>query len=394
MFENLIKGSQAHRSNVYWIFFALNAKPTSMRRALAERLAEDEPVIVVDRLLSVLRDHRALPLKERCNRLPGVKGPWNYQRLHFPERLPGMSGILRQLNRRQLQCDLNQLLPQIARRIVCYDSPTQDNLVGKLREDVSIYLAIDDRTITTWGEPISGELEAEVRLLSKVDRVVCVSETLAEVLISRVPNGRTLPIHVLQNGYNERLFDPNLDRYEPESLRRIPRPRILVAGHISERIDWEGVKGAVKARPEWTWVFVGPADNGMKEKINALGGSNFYHPPVPVEQIPTWIKHCNACAVPYRLNPFTMASSPLKAVEYLAMDAPVLSTRIPSLECYDGAIEWVKEGDGESYAKALDEIANQAGKQEIRQLRRRVVSRDSWGGRVKQFREIVFDAIT
>jgi glycosyltransferase involved in cell wall biosynthesis len=89
-----------------------------------------------------------------------------------------------------------------------------------------------------------------------------------------------------------------------------------------------------------------------------------------------------------------MASSPLKAVEYLAMGAPVLSTRIPSLECYDGAIEWVKEGDGESYAKALDEIANQAGKQEIRQLRRRVVSRDSWGGRVKQFREIVFDAIT
>jgi hypothetical protein len=53
MFEDLIKGSQNHRSNVYWIFFALNAKPTSMRRALAERLAEDEPVIVVDRLLSV-----------------------------------------------------------------------------------------------------------------------------------------------------------------------------------------------------------------------------------------------------------------------------------------------------------------------------------------------------
>jgi glycosyltransferase involved in cell wall biosynthesis len=323
-----------------------------------------------------------------------VEGSWNYQLLHLPERLPGMSGILRQLNRRQLQRDLNHLLPQIARRIVCYDSPTQDNLVGKLREDLSIYLAIDDRTITTRGEPISGELEAEVRLLSKVDRVVCVSETLAEVLRSRLPSGRTIPIHVLPNGYNERLFNPNLDRYEPDALRRIPRPRILVAGHISERIDWEGVKGAVRARPEWTWVFVGLADNGMKEKISALGGSNFYHPPVPVEQVPAWIKHCNACAVPYRLNSFTMASSPLKAVEYLAMGAPVLSTRITSLGSYDGAIEWVREGDGESYARAIDEIANQVKNQEIRQLRRRVVSGDSWGLRVKQFREIVFNAIT
>jgi glycosyltransferase involved in cell wall biosynthesis len=257
---------------------------------------------------------------------------------------------------------------------------------------VSIYLAIDDRTRTTWGEPISGELEAEVRLLSKVDRVVCVSETLAEVLRSRVPNGRTLPIHVLPNGYNERLFNPNLDRYEPDALNRIPRPRILVAGHISERIDWEGVKGAVKARPEWTWVFVGPADNGMKEKINALGGSNFYHPPVPVEQVPAWIKHCNACGVPYRLNPFTMASSPLKAVECLAMGAPVLSTRITSLECYDGAIEWVKEGDGESYAKALDKLLIQGQSKESVIFRQKTVVRNSWGLRVKQFREIVFNA--
>jgi glycosyltransferase involved in cell wall biosynthesis len=393
MFENLIKVSQTH-ANVCWVFFAVNAKPTSVRRALAERIAEDEPVIVVDRLLSVLRDHKALPLRERCDRLPGVEGSWNYQLLHLPERLPGMSGILRQLNRRQLQHDLDQLLPQIAGRVVCYDSPTQDNLVGKLREDLSIYLAIDDRTITTRGEPIPGELEAEVRLLSKVDRVVCVSETLAKVLRSRVPSGRTLPIHVLPNGYHERIFDPDVDQYEPDSLRRIPRPRILVAGHISERIDWEGVKGAVKARPEWTWAFVGPADAGMKEKINALGGSNCCHPPVPVEQVPAWIKHCDACAVPYRLNPFTMASNPLKAVEYLAMGAPVLSTRIASLERYDGAIEWVREGDGESYARAIDEIAKQAERQEIRQLRRRVVSGDSWGPRVKQFREIVFNAIT
>jgi glycosyltransferase involved in cell wall biosynthesis len=393
MSEDLIKVSQTHRSNVYWIFFAVNAKPTSMRRALAERLAEDEPVIVVDRLLSVLRDHKGLQLKERCDRLPGVEGSWNYQRLHLPERLPGMSGILRKLNRRQLQRDLNHLLPQIATRIVCYDSPTQDNLVGKLREEESIYLAIDDRTLTTRGEPISGELEAEVRLLSKVDRVVCVSETLAEVLRSRVPDGRGLPIHVLSNGYNERLFNPDVDRYEPDSLRRIPRPRILVAGHISERIDWEGVKGAVKARPEWAWIFVGPADKGMKEKISALGGGNFYHPPVPVEQVPAWINHCDACAVPYRLNPFTMASSPLKAVEYLAMGAPVLSTRITSLGSYDGAIEWVREGDAESYARAIDQIVNQEGKQESRQLRRRVVSGDSLGSRVKQFREIVFNGI-
>jgi hypothetical protein len=44
---------------VSWIFFAANAKPTSMRRALAERLAEKETVILVDQPVSILRDRRA-----------------------------------------------------------------------------------------------------------------------------------------------------------------------------------------------------------------------------------------------------------------------------------------------------------------------------------------------
>jgi hypothetical protein len=130
----------------------------------------------------------------------------------------------------------------------------------------------------------------------------------------------------------------------------------------------------------------------MREKISALGRSNFYHPPVPVEQVPAWIKHCNACAVPYRLNPFTMASSPLKAVEYLAMGATVLSTRITSLESYDGAIEWVKEGDGESYVKALDKLLIQRRSNESIIFRQKTLAKDSWSVRVKQFREIVFDA--
>ena len=377
-----------------WIFFAANAKPTFAQRALAERLAEIESVIIVDRPVSALRDRKLPALKARSNRLPGVEGCWHYRPLHYPERIPGLGRITRLMNSLRLQQELNQLLPHDGKRIVCFDSPTQDHLVWKLGEDISIYLAIDDKTLTVWGEPIHGELKAEKRLLSKVDKAVCVSETLAEVLRSRVPNGRTLPIQVLPNGYDERIFDPNKNFAEPTSIADIPRPRILVAGHVSERIDWDGIIGASRLRPQWAWIFVGPADKGMKEKIaNTLGEHGFYHLPIPVQDVPAWIYHCDAGAVPYCLNPFTRASSPLKPIEYLAMGAPVLSTRIPSLERYDGAIEWVNEGDGESYARALDEISNQAGSHEIRQLRRKVVSEDSWGVRVNQFREIVFNAI-
>lgn len=382
--------------NLYsWIFFAPNARPTFTQRALAERLAEKEPVVIVEGPVSVLRDRKIPPLKARSNPLLGVEGCWHYRPLHFPERLRGIGRMLHMINRCLLKRELNQLLPRNGSRVVCFDSPIQDHLVKQLGEDLSIYLANDDKTLTVCGDSIHGELEAEKRLLSKADKVICVSEVLANTLRLRKPVEKLLPIHVLPNGYDERIFDPNMDYAEPSFLTNIPRPRILVAGHISERIDWDGIAGSSQLQREWTWIFVGPTDKGMEARVTtSLGKHRFYHPPIPVHDLPAWIYYCDACSVPYRLNPFTRASSPLKAIEYLAMGAPVLSTRVPSLERYREAIEWVNEGDGESYARALDRFADQAGRQEIRELRQRAVSGDSWGDRVNQFREIVFNAIS
>ena len=389
------KANENHENAVSWIFFASSAKPTSMRRALAQRLAQIDPVVIVDQPVSLLRDKKIPAFGKRCGRLSGENETLHYQPIHFPEQVPGVGKILKELNQRRLQQELNSLLPKNGKRIVCYDSPTQDQLVSKLREDLSVYMAIDDRTLTVWGDPIQGEVEAEKRLLGKVDKVICVSKALADIIRSRIPTGRNIPIYVLPNGYDERLFDPTKVYPEPQMLVSIPRPRILVAGHVSERIDWEGIIRAYRLRPNWHWVFVGPADSGMKEKINkTLGINGRYHPPIPLTDVPAWIHHCEACAVPYRLNSFTRASHPLKALEYLAMGAPVLSTKIPSLERYQGVIEWVNEGDGESYARALDGLASQAGSQEIRELRRRAVSGDSWVVRVNQFRKIVFNAIS
>lgn len=74
------------------------------------------------------------------------------------------------------------------------------------------------------------------------------------------------------------------------------------------------------------------------------------------------------------------------------MGAPVLSTIIPSLKRYDEVIEWVNEGDGESYARALDNLAKQLSNQELRALRQRAMAGDSLSARVDQFRKMVCNA--
>jgi glycosyltransferase involved in cell wall biosynthesis len=392
--------SASSKARVAWIFFALNSKPTSMRRVLGERTAELEPAVIIESPISMIRSCSLPSLQQRKEPLNPNADCWKYHPLHFPERIPGFVPIIRFWNRRLLRSEIDRISPDSAFRVVCYDSPSQYHLVGKLRERISIYLAVDDRTLTVWGEPIRGELEAEKRLLAKVDKVVCVSEPLAETLKGRIPGDRKIPIHVLSNGYDERLFDPCRNHPEPQILTNIPKPRTLITGHISERIDWNGILDAAKARPQWNWIFVGPADSGLREKIGILddslneGGQTrrrrlHSFPPVPVSEVPSLIAHCDVCAVPYRLNSFTLASSPLKGIEYLAMGSPMLSTRIPSLKRYDRAIQWVEEGNGESYAQALDRLAEEKHNPGGIQIRRAAVAGDAWADRLREFRSLV-----
>ena len=378
-----------------WVFFANNAKPSSMRRALAYNLAERQRVVIISEPLSALRQGRRPALAERLTKQADRPCLREYTPVHFPERLPLVGHWMKRYGQQMLRRELDRVLAAFGpgRRVVCYDSPGQYPLVGTLGEDRGIYLAIDDRTITVEGEAIEGEAAAERELLRRVDRVICVSEPLAATLRFRAPATRHLPIEVLSNGFDERLFDPERAGAEPQGLTGVPRPRLLVAGHVSERIDWVGIAAAAALRPVWSWVFVGPADRGVAGRIAGIsaqtGARMLLRAAVPYATVPDWIAHCEACAVPYRLNAFTRASSPLKALEYLAMGAPTLATAIPSLSVFSEAILPVREGDGASYAVALDAAAAEGRSALAVQRRRTSVRNERWACKAERFREML-----
>jgi glycosyltransferase involved in cell wall biosynthesis len=336
----------------HWVFFAVDAKLSSLRKALALRLAESAPVVVIERAVSAIRQPRRWPMHARVHGL-------EYRPFHWPERMPILGRLGRELNVRRLRRELDRLCPP-GPRYVCYDSPSQAALAGRLNEACTIYLAIDDRTKTVAGLPIPGEEATERELLGQVDLVVCVSEHLAQVLRSRMPAKDPARLVVVENGFDERLFDASQEHVEPEGLRDVPRPRGLVAGHVSERIDWEGVAACRRRLPAVHWVFVGPADAGMIDRVGRVGAH--FRPPVPLAEIPAWIAHCDFGAVPYRLNAFTQASCPLKALEIMAMGAPVLATPVPSLLQFPGAVSFVRPGDGSSYASAVESLIVAGGK--------------------------------
>jgi UDP-galactopyranose mutase len=383
------------KQDTQWVFFANNAKPSSMRRALAYRLAERMPVVVVTEALSLLRERKRPALRNRVHARSDLGDLREYTPIHYPAGVPLVGSWLNAFCHQQIRTELASVLEPFGPRyrVVCYDSPSQFPLVGTLGEDLSVYLAIDDRTVTVSGDAIAGEKEAECNLIARVDRVVCVSEPLAATLRARASPGRNPRIDVLGNGYDERLFTPGQQSEEPACLAKVARPRILVTGHVSDRIDWEGIAAAAKSRPAWSWVFVGPADQGMSERISRIhsetGAPLFLYPPISYEAVPAWIAYCDACAVPYRLNAFTRASSPLKALEYLGAGAPVLSTEVPSLSAFGNAISWVREGDEMSYVAALDALAQTGRSLEAVERRCASVRQETWGHKALCFCELL-----
>lgn len=358
-----------------WIFFAIDAKTTSLRKGIARRVAEIEPVLVVERGVSVARSATGWSLSQRVS---GIE----YRPLHLPERVPVVGRAIRKCNIRRIRRELDRLCPP-GDRIVCYDSPAQHDFVGKLNEHCRIYLATDDWTVTLGGDPIPGELEAERKLLAQVDRVICIGQTLPDVLRPRVPEGCAPRFDVLDSAFDERLFDPAKTYSDPDLLRDVPRPRGVIPGHVSERIDWEGVAACRRLRPDVHWVFVGPADEGMAERVASIGAH--LRPKAPVEQIPGWLQHSDFCAVPYRLNAFTKASSPLKAMEALALGVPTLSTRVPVLEQFGQTIQWVREGDGDSYRSAVEGLLAEGRSPAAKARRQAAVASFTLEARVEQF---------
>lgn len=391
-----LAGGRALVVSYDWVFFATHAKPNSARRALPARLAAHANAVVVREPISAVREFgKLLSNRPRIVRAPSGGRLVEYHPLHFPTRVPVLGRWIKAYGEARMLQEIKELLPPrtgSAKLVVCYDSPQQFSLVREIGEDVSVYLAIDDRTLTTEGRPIAGELEAERELLGRVDRVVCISEELADTLRMRAPFNKHLPIDVLTNGYDERLFGS----YEwtcPAELGEVPNPRILISGHVSERIDWQGIQGAAELDPAWAWVFLGPADHGMAERITSIaqlsGAPMFWFPAVPHEQVPAWVAHCDACAVPYRLNAFTRASSPLKAIEYLAVGAPVLSTEIPSLAPFSGEISWVREGDGRTYASALEKLGRDQRSAEAVRRRQSSVGGHDWASKARRLERLL-----
>jgi len=109
-----------------------------------------------------------------------------------------------------------------------------------------------------------------------------------------------------------------------------PSPVIGYVGGLHRFVDYRLLVSLAKARPQWSFVFVGAAQTADVGELAGLPNVHLLGQR-PHSDLAQYIREFDVCTVPYLNADVTVTVVPLKINEYLAMGKPIVSTELPSI---------------------------------------------------------------
>ena len=168
--------------------------------------------------------------------------------------------------------------------------------------------------------------------------------------------------------FSNTVYEPNVCEYdmfraatarelaEPDDLRKIPHPRLLFIGALSEyKVDFDLIETVARRMPEVHWVMIGPEGEGQPDSrqltrlpnIHVLG-------PRPYNTLPAYMRYADAAVLPAMNNAYTASMFPMKFFEYLAGGLQVIATRLPALKEFKEL--YFPTDDADSFAAAVTAV--------------------------------------
>lgn len=177
----------------------------------------------------------------------------------------------------------------------------------------------------------------------------------------------------------------------PDDLAAIPAPRVGWFGVVDERVDYDLLRNAAAARPDLSFVIVGPAvkvdpaDFPQAPNLHWLGGRDY-------KELPLYCRGYDVCMMCFALNEATEFINPTKALEYLATGKPVVSTAVRDVvRQYQDTVLIAESTD--DFLKKVDESLS--GEHEDMVVRGVAKAKDaSWESTVGAMQQIIDEALT
>ena len=279
------------------------------------------------------------------------------------------AGLADFTSRQRLARAAARLRARGCRKLVLYVMrPDFAGALDQVEHDLSVYHIDDEYTFSTTEREVP---TVERKLLESVGQVFIHSPAMLRKKGHFNPDTEFVP-----NGVDYKLYATPVP--EPDDLRDIPRPRIGYVGTIKRMVDWELLLELSAARPEWSFVFIGPKapHPEIDELLRRLAEHSNVHflGAKPTDSLGGYPQHFDACIMPYRVDDYTRYIYPLKMHEYLASGQPVVSAPICSVEEFSDVVALARTR--EEWLKALDHAVRNALNE--REQRQEVAREHDW----------------
>jgi UDP-galactopyranose mutase len=180
-------------------------------------------------------------------------------------------------------------------------------------------------------------LDLEQELIDRADIVFTGGSSLFEAKMDRHDNVHGSPSSV----HRAHFCTARARQFDPADQEDLPRPRLGFYGVIDERFDTELLDKVAAARPDWSFVMVGPVVKISEEDLPKRPNIHYLGPKT-YDQLPAYLSGWDVALMPFAMNESTQFISPTKTPEYLAGGKPVVSTPIKDVVRHYGQLEGVK----------------------------------------------------
>lgn len=205
--------------------------------------------------------------------------------------------------------------------------PTLEPIASRLSAP-TLYDCMDDAVAMATAGNQPAILQAEARLVYR-STTICSSSHLSGLLAVR---HSIVEPPVVRNGVTEELL-----RYCTEAAVGTHGPSPQVAGYlgtVGPWIDWDAIRAAAQALPNWMFDFVGPGSVPSDLPPNVTLKSA-----IPHAEVAPLVAGWDVALLPFVLDDITIGVDPVKVYEYLAVGTKVIARSYPELSHFGELID-------------------------------------------------------
>jgi len=261
---------------------------------------------------------------------------------------------------------------KIRKPILFYTSPIFADTLELINKQFSIYYYSDQYNLYREFslETRKYITELDDKLYRNCDLILCASKKIYNnVRIKTYTKVIYFPHQV-----DFQLFSKNRNNEKPNDIKNIPHPIIGYYGTLTDSNDWDIIKYCAEKRPNYNFVFIGRKDFSLKE-IEKLKNVYFLGKKL-YEEIPVYGDCFDVGIMFWIRREWIKSCSPLKLKEYLALQLPVVSTKIEEVANVYTDIVYSAESK-EDFLKYLDEAVNSDNTKRIKKGVE-MISKDNW----------------